>query len=166
VGEIVRVDVANTSYDVGAPLAVGPKYTMSLFTIEEFYRFWPQIEQMLDSVPHTWRYWTKDDIYSNIATHKIQAWGIGPPDVVTLVFLTSVNVFPALRVFTVLWAAGSFEDEMTPLLDATFTDYAKLNGCNEIEVRARLGWKKQLKRVGYRHDTDVWTRSVYDASIN
>jgi len=156
----------STAYDVSEGLAVPPKYTMSLFTVEEFCRFWPQIEEMLDSVPHTWRHWTKDELYASAMSGKLQAWGIGPPHVVIMVFLTSIHVFPAMRVFSVLWAAGSFEDEMAPLLDATFDDYAKLNNCAEIEVRGRLGWKPHLKKAGYRHEADVWTRRVQCNRMN
>jgi hypothetical protein len=159
--------VSNTSYDVsGHGKSIATRYAMSLFTVEEFYRFWPQIEKMLDAVPHTWRYWSKDDMYSAITASKIQVWGMGPPNTVTIVFMTSVNVFPALRVLTLLWAAGHFEDEMASLLDATLADYAKLNECTEIEVRGRPGWYKQLKRAGFRKDAEIWTRSVPDTRIN
>jgi len=159
--------MSNTSYDVNVKdHVVVPRYVMSLFTVEEFYQFWPQIEEMLDTVPHTWRHWTKDEIYSAVTAGKMQAWGIGPPQTVIMVLLTSVNVFPALRTLTVLWAAGTLEDEMLPLILATFADYAKLNSCSEVEIRGRPGWSPKLKPFGYRHDASIWTCPVPVARMN
>jgi hypothetical protein len=157
--------MVETSYDLG-DASTPPKYAMTLFTVEEFYGFWPDLEAIMDRVPHTWRQWTKESLYTSVVTGKVQVWGLGPPPLATMTFFTSVNVFPSMRVFTVIWAVGKWEPDMMPLVDATFTSYAKLNSCAEIEIRGRPGWEPQYKKIGFRRDAVVWTRPVYGSSVN
>jgi hypothetical protein len=99
-------------------------------------------------------------MYQSIVNDMIQVWGIGPPPKATMILMTSVNIFPSMRVMTVLWCAGTFDDAMIPLVDATFTNYARLNDCSEIEVRGRLGWESKLKQVGFLHEASIWTKKV------
>src|SRR6266850_1555944 len=148
-----------TSYDV-SPRAVPPRYALTQFTVEEFQRFWPHIEEMLDRIPHTWRYWTKEYIYGSIVNGLMQAWGIGPPPKATFIMFTAINVYPTMRTLSVVWAAGTFEDEMLPLLEATFASYGRLNNCEEVEIRGRLGWDPKLKSIGFTHSASMWTRKI------
>lgn len=139
---------------------------LSLFTVDEVHRFWPQLEEMLDQVPHTWRHWTKEYIYGSILSNALQVWGIGPPPKATLVLFTSINVFPTMKTLTIVWAAGSFEDSMLVVLDAALTKYARLNDCDEIEIRGRLGWNPKLKSLGFTSEAQVWTRRVMSVKLN
>ena len=157
--------MSQTSYDLSAKTTV-PKFAMTQITVEEFQKFWPRLEEMLDCVPHTWRYWTKDHIYQSIANDAVQIWGIGPPPKATFVMLTSVNVYPAMRVLTAIWAAGTFEDEMIPLIDATMTSYAKLNGCEMLEIRGRPGWDPKFRSVGFKREALIWTRPLNNSRLN
>ena len=60
--------VGMTSYDI-----VDRKAALALthFTIEQVQEFWPQLEETLDRVPHTWRHWTKEYIYGGILSGNI-----------------------------------------------------------------------------------------------
>lgn len=144
----------------------GAKVVLTLFTEEEMVRFWPDLERTLDCVPHTWRHWTKESIYDAIMERRMQVWGAGEPPRATLILFTSVGVFPSMRVFSVLWAAGRFDEEMLPLLDATLTNYAVLNRCDEIEIRGRMGWEPKLKSIGFTREASVWTRPVEHITVN
>ena len=125
----------STSYDMGEGMGTPPKFALTLFSVDEVNKFWPNIEEMLDRIPHTWRYWTKEQMYLLITNEMMQVWGIGPPPKATMIMMTSVNVYPSMKVLAVIWCAGTFDDEMIPLVDATFTNYARMNDCLEIEVR-------------------------------
>jgi hypothetical protein len=136
---------------------------MTQFTVEEFFKFWPQLEVMLDSVPHTWRRLTKDHICQTIANDMMQIWGIGRPPRATLILLTAVNIYPAMKVLNVLWAGGHLDDEMVALIDSTFEDYARLNGCAEVALPcARPGWDKFAKKFSYKREGIAFFRPVYD----
>lgn len=152
-----------TAYDLSGGVA---KLAMTQFTTDEFFEFWPQLETMLDRVPHTWRHWTKEHICQVVSSDLIQVWGIGPPPLATLIMFTSVNVYPTMRVLTVMWAAGKFDNGMIPLVDTTLDGYARLNGCEEIEVRGRMGWESKLKVVGFKREALVWTRHVSRVNLN
>lgn len=143
-----------------------PKYALTQFSPEEFLAFWPKLEKELDRIPHTWRHWTKDYLQQAVLNNVVQVWGIGPPPNAILILFTQVSIFPAMRVLNVSLALGSLEDDMLPLLDATFVNYARLNDCREVEVRGRMGWDPHLKGVGYKRTDMVWTREVSSVRIN
>jgi len=158
-------DKSMTSYDV-SPRAAPPRYALTQFTVEEFQTFWPHIEEMLDQIPHTWRYWTKEYIYGSIVNGHMQVWGIGRPPKATFIMFTVINVCPAMRVLVVVWAAGAFEDEMLPLLEATFANFGRLNGCDEVEIRGRMGWEPKLKSLGFVRSASIWTRKIPSVQVN
>jgi hypothetical protein len=145
-----------------------PRFVMTQFTVEEFFKFWPQLEVMLDSVPHTWRRLTKDHICQTIAGDLMQIWGIGRPPQATLILMTTVNVYPAMRVFSMVWAGGHMDDGMIDLIDSTFEGYARLNDCAEIALPCgRLGWDKLLKSRGFQREGVALFRPVAgDYSVN
>lgn len=136
------------------------------FTVEEMTRFWPELERMLDAVPHTWRHWTKEWIAESIVEERIQVWGVGPPPKAVFVLFTQIMVLPAMKVLNITWAAGHMPPKTFEVLDETFTAYAKLTGCDEIEVRGRRGWHPHLRRLKFRRDADVWTRPVMNVRMN
>jgi hypothetical protein len=154
-----------TSYDL-SDAHTAPRYALTMFTVEEFQKFWPNLEEMLDQLPHTWRRWSKDSIYQSIVNDAMQVWGIGPPPKATFILFTSIAVHVTMKVLVVVWAAGTYEDDMLPLLDATFTNYARLNGCAEIEIRGREGWERKFKSIGFKREAVVLTRPVKNDRIN
>jgi hypothetical protein len=157
--------MSSTAFDI-MPKSEAPKFALTLFTVDEFFGFWKELEKMLDMVPHTWRHWTKEYICHSIAHGTMQIWGVGKPPEATLIIFTSVSVFPTMKVLNITWAAGKFEDDMLPLLDATFDNYAAMNGCSEIEIRGRDGWMPKLKRLGFESEARVWTRPVRHGRLN
>lgn len=96
----------------------------------------------------------------------MQVWGVGPPPKATLIIFTMINIHPTMKVLALPWAAGRFEVGMEPLIDATLTGYARLNGCEEIEIRGREGWEMKLKSCGFKREAIVWTRPVPSVSLN
>lgn len=145
---------------------MNPSFALTQFTVDEFTAFWPKLEEMLDLVPHTWRHWTKEYICSSAASNVIQVWGIGPPPNAVLVFFTQVSIYPVGRVLTLVWGAGSFDEEMLPLLLATMVNFAKMNNCTEIEMRGRRGWGPSLRSIGMKEEYVVWSIPVPDMRMN
>jgi len=143
-----------------------PKYALTHFTVNEFFDFWPKLEKEMDLIPHTWRHWTKEYIQQAVANGAIQVWGIGPPPDAVMVFFTQIGTYPAVKVLSIVWAAGSFDEEMVPLMDATLTSFARQSNCTEIEVRGRHGWEPHLRGIGFKKEATVWTRPVTDVRIN
>lgn len=157
--------MAQSAYDVGGTGETA-RFIMAQFTPEEFTDFWPELERALDRIPHTWRHWTKEYICDCIMTHRMQIWGVGPPTQAELILFTTIHVLPAMKILVIPLALGKFDDEVLPLLDATFTNYAQLNGCGEIEIRGRAGWWPKLKQLGFTHESAVWVRPVSNCKLN
>lgn len=141
-------------------------HSLALFTSDEFIKFWPQIEAMLDTVPHTWKHWTKEHIYHSTLSGNMQVWGIGPNHTATCVFFTQVSILPAMQVFCIVWAGGHFDDEMIPLLEAAWESYAQEQDCSEITVYGRQGWESKLRPLGFKRDAIVWSRPVVNKKVH
>lgn len=144
------------------------KATMALthFSPEEFFVFWPELERMLDGVPHTWRQWTKESIQNAVSCGTIQVWGAGPPPLAVCIFFTQINVYPSFKSLHIVWSAGHFDDGMVPLLDAAWMQYAKLNDCEEIEISGRSGWGTKLVPIGFKKAYTTWRRRVPAMRMN
>ncbi len=142
------------------------KYTVALLTADEFVRFWPQIDAMLDTVPHTWKHWTKDFIYQSVMNTTMQVWCVGPNHTATCVFFTQVAILPATRVFGVVWSGGEFRDETIPLLETAWEGYAREQDCTEVAVYGRVGWESKLKPLGFKRESVVWTRPVVNRKVH
>jgi hypothetical protein len=157
--------MGSTSFDLGDGTRRA-RFALTKFTVEEFYSFWPGIEGMMDSVPHTWKHWTKDYIRSAVEADALQVWGIGPPPKAVLIFFTQVSIYPADRILVVPWGAGNFTASMLPVLEAALVNYAQLNECATIEVRGRPGWDPHFKSIGMKREFVTWSYPVPRARIN
>lgn len=157
--------MSTQAYDLSESLTK-PTFAITQFSVDEIISFWPKIEDMLDRVPHTWKHWTKEYIRERACLNGIQVWAIGPPPDAVLILFTEVSVYPAMRVLNVVWAAGTFRKQMVPLLDATFTNFAKLNDCTMIEIRGRRGWLPHLRALNFQREAEVWSRRVPSMRMN
>jgi hypothetical protein len=140
--------------------------SMALFTIDEVCDFWPELEDMLDRVPHTWRRWTKESIYDAVVEGRMQVWGIGPDNLATLIIITMVTVFPSMRVLTLFWTAGEMTEEMPALVEEAFVAYARIQGCSEAEVLGRVGWEPIMLKHGFRRDGVMLVRPILSIHLS
>lgn len=151
-----------TTYDMHSDLK-SAKFALTQLTVEEFEKWWPGIEKMLDQVPHTWKHWTKDYIRASVEANTMQVWAVGPPPSATLIFFTQIGVYPADRVLHVTWGAGSFETGMIPVVEAALTNYAQQADCATVEIRGRPGWEPYFKSVGMKREYVTWSIDIAKA---
>lgn len=149
-----------------APMNEVPRFSMTKLEGAELTTFWPKIEALMSYVPHTWRHWTQEYIYTSAMNETIQVWAIGPPPNAVMIFFTQIAVYPTMKVLCMVWGAGSFTEDMLPLIEATMVNYAKITGCVEIELRGRMGWEPALKKVGFTRESVIWSRKVPDMRMN
>lgn len=152
------------AHDVGDD-PTNPRYCLAQLTVEEFYKFWPHISEMMDDVPHTWRYWTKDYVTASVEMGSLVTWVIGPPPDAIFVFFTQIAQYPVGKALTIPWGAGTFREDMLPLLDATLTQHAQMNDCFEMQVMGRAGWEKPFEPIGFKKTTTILTRPVPNTRI-
>lgn len=156
---------AAQGYDLSNTVA-GPKFAITQFSYEEFLSFWPVMKKELDTIRPMWRHWTEDHILTAMATQELTLWGCGSPPNAEFVFFVEVHVYPAMRVLTIPLAFGKFNPETMPLMDATMEQYARVQGCDEIEIRGRSGWGPEFKKLGFTETSRVWTRPVTNLRNN
>lgn len=137
-------------------------YALSKFEGEDLAKFWPEVRKMMDKVPHTLGYLTKDEIESALLAGNMGLWGMGPAPHAIFTFITAVMFYPSVNVLTVGWGAGTFKKDMLPILDATLTNYARMFNCVAIEIHGRQGWARALRNIGFKQTRVVLARPVQD----
>lgn len=142
------------------------RFAITQFSYEEFLSFWPKLQKELHTIRPMWRHWSEDYILTAMATGELNFWGCGSPPNAEFVFFTQVHVYPTLRVLTIPLAFGKFTPEITPLVDATMESFARIQGCDEIEIRGRPGWVSEFRKIGFKEVSRVWVRSVSDMRNN
>lgn len=142
------------------------RFAIAQFSYEEFLSFWPKMQRELHTIRPMWRHWSEEYILTATATGELNLWGCGSPPNAEFVFFTQVHVYPAIRVLTVPLAFGKFRPEMMPLMDATMENFARIQGCDEIEIRGRPGWMKEFAKIGFKETARVWTRPVSNLRNN
>lgn len=137
-------------------------YALTKFEGEDLLKFWPDVSRMMDKIPHTLGYLTKDEIEGALMAGNMGLWGMGPAPSAIFVFITAILFYPSKNVLTVGWGAGTFKKDMLPILDATLTNYARMFDCVAIEIHGRHGWTRALEKIGFKETRVVLARPVQD----
>lgn len=125
-------------------------------------KWWPQICEQLDTIPHTWeRWWTKEALYNAIQMGWSQCWASCVDKTAEIITITSIVEYPSTRkVLVTNLTFGSNIDAHINLLDATLENFARQEGCVGHEVRGREGWKPRLKKLGFKFQQIVMYKEV------
>jgi hypothetical protein len=144
----------------------GEEQIVGLLTNDEFEHYWPEIEKMLDALPHTWIDMTKDSIVSRVFNGSLQVWVMGERGIQMILF-TQIAVFPRGSALQIIWCAGEGLDyeKAGPGVEAALEFFAKTQGCKRIDVIGRPGWEKVLASWGFRRTEIVLSRPVADESL-
>lgn len=135
-------------------------YGLSMLKGDLLEHFWPHVSEMMDKIPHTLGYLTKEEIHSCLVDENMTLWGMGPIPNATFVFITAIHFYPSKNVLTIGWAAGQFKRDMIPILDAGMVNYAKAYDCTAIEIHGRAGWARMFKSIGFKPTRTVLARPV------
>lgn len=137
------------------------RWQMEQFSCDKIEAFWPSIASDLDKMPHLWSdYYTKEALFELASTKHIQVWGIGRVDAEMILF-TQIGVYPAGNILEIFLAFG--EDVYKAagdVVDYTLEEFAKLTGCNRMNVVGRFGWERELKGRGFQKTSIVLSRKV------
>lgn len=127
---------------------------------------WPQIEDMLLRVPHTWTQHTVEGLLQGAAQGRIQVWLVGSFEQVNLVMFTQVAVHQTMKVLEVFWTMGLGMLKVAGVaVDGALEHFAAEQGCSEIRVIGRGGWEKILAPWGFKRIAVVLSRPVIERSI-
>lgn len=143
-------------------LASDGRFSIELLSPEKFMQFWPQIEGMLDLVPHTWEDLTKESIYYRGANRGLQVWAVAEDETAKMVLFTQVATFPTGDNLEIIWCGGQggFHKVAGDVVDAGIEKFAKMSLCKRIDVIGRFGWEAELKDRGFKRTAVVLSRRV------
>jgi len=128
---------------------------------KEIAEYWPQIQEMLLKVPHTWPHHTIESLYNNVVADRIQVWGVGTGTKVNMVLFTQIACHASGNVLEVIWAGGDkVLGEIDDVVDAAFERFAQYAQCRAIHIFGRDGWERHLKSRGFKKIAIVLERKV------
>lgn len=108
---------------------------------------WPTIEHMLERV--TDEKVGVSDVYDFVIDGRWILWVCQIPDTleITSVLVTEFIHYPQVCNLRVVFLSGDDEDWAYGI--AVFEDFARINGCHEVEILGRKGWERVLRDKGF-----------------
>lgn len=108
---------------------------------------WPTIEHMLERV--TDEKVGVSDVYDFVIDGRWMLWVCQIPDTleITSVLVTEFIHYPQVCNLRVVFLSGDDEDWAYGI--AVFEDFARINGCHEVEILGRKGWERVLRDKGF-----------------
>lgn len=130
----------------------------------EVAEWWPLVKELAAEAMTTMRgKYDADDLFSCACKNQVQFWvGIedGSLDV-KLFGVTQLNDFPSTRICQVICVTGK-EKHLWENLMGEVEIWAKLNRCTDMELVARQGWRRVMKKYGYEHTHEVLNKSLME----
>ena len=123
--------------------------------------WWPRIGEMATEAMLTSQgKYTGEDMFSCAALRKVQFWvGIDEEDDIKLFGITQIIDFPSNRVCEVLCVTGK-QKELWEDKIADLEAWAKHNNCNLMELYARPGWERPMKKQGYERTHTILNKKL------
>jgi hypothetical protein len=137
-----------------------PELEAGLFSEHEVDAYWPKIVELMEQVPHTWDHSTVESLQEAIAEGRMQIWGLASETRIEAVLFTQLVTYPAKKVMQVVWACGSGLIEALPEIEVKMECFARMQGCDEVQIIGREGWERIFKPYGFRKSSVTLTRPV------
>lgn len=102
-----------------------------------------------------------EDIFTCAVLNKVQFWiGIDDSDLdIKLFGITQINDFPSTRICQVICVTGK-EKELWENQMIHVEKWAKHNGCTDMELIARPGWERIMKKYNYEKTHVVLNKAI------
>lgn len=118
-------------------------------------KVWPHIlpfAQMIAGGHHGQSSWRDPEhIYEGIASGKELAWCvINPNGQAQALVLGTMIQFPKMRILRIHACVGGERKKWLPLLDE-IEEYARANGCGQMQIVCRKGWARELDTYRLTH---------------
>ena len=120
---------------------------IGLLGLDQFEVCWPAILQSLEAIPHFWEFYTQEFFFEAVARGSMQVWAIGGDHGVDVIITTEVVQYPKMKVFRLMGASGEGLDFYSERLQNVFDGFAKMQGCERIELIGRPGWIRKFRHL-------------------
>lgn len=116
----------------------------------EFARCAPWLQAALDAGGNTH---TLEDVWRSVREGRMQFW---PAERAAAV--TEIVVYPRLKTLHIFLAGGDMDQIVD--MDASATEFARLNGCAKVTIAGRKGWARVLRDNGYAEGLTVLGKEI------
>lgn len=106
--------------------------------------YWKDIVPLLENVVGFSEFYTIASVYELLQSGDWQLWALSD-SMIQGVVITTIRVFPKVKVFQILVAAGNFL-QFFDEIEAMFEWLARDSGCTFIQGQVRSGVARKLKR--------------------
>ena len=129
---------------------------------EEVSTWWPRLKLLAENIAdHMRGKYTAEDLFSSACLSKIQlwiCWDVETDDIKGL-GITQVNDFPSTRVCQAIAMTGKEMKSWVHWMPEV-ERWAKFNKCTDMELIARPGWERVMKKQGFVKTHVVLNKSL------
>jgi len=123
----------------------------TLIPTEHVLVVWPTVDEMLEKAAGTTDgRFDKLSILDELIENRIQLWVVYEDSIPVAAVTTRLSQFREFKSLSIDWVGGEKMGEWIDQVLSTIKLFAKDNGCKRLEGRGRTGWKRVLKRYGWR----------------
>lgn len=129
---------------------------MKLFLVpkERVNDLWAQVEHFVASyVERSFGRYLLEDVKGVITDGTFQLWIAVEDERIKASAMTQVFEFPQLRELQIIMCSGSDRGQWFDFIKR-IEDYASAIGAKRISAISRLGWRRDMQSLGYKHTHD------------
>lgn len=105
-------------------------------------------------------YLEPDDYYDDIAEGRMQLWVYVRDGIAECAVVTEVQETPNRRFLFIQMCTGHDRRLWTGAVLTGLEEYARLNGCDSVQMSVRRGWAKMLREEGYKETHVLMERDL------
>jgi len=110
--------------------------------------------------------YTIEAVYKGLKEQHIALWLVLDDDARPVAALTTrVTQFPTMRSLAMDWLAGEDMKSWLPVVQETLENYAKRNGCSQMQAFGRQAWGRVLGRHGWEQDKISFKKDLDDGDF-
>ncbi len=109
--------------------------------------------------------YSPDDIYFKLAAREMQLWVAYLRKKLVVFGITTIRIFNTKKIATLVYVGGKRRDEWHHLLQHIHS-FARVHGCDEVEVCGRPGWERILEPEGYKKVSVVLRKPIPKEGIS
>jgi len=136
---------------------------MSAVPVEAIQLVWSDVEPMLQkAIDASGGRYTTIGILASLLRRDMGLWVVMDGETPIAAMTTRIVAYPQCRSLAVDWMGGSRMREWLPLVQQTFSRYARDHGCTELQGYGRRAWERWLRTYGWKPDYIAYKMDLSD----
>lgn len=143
-------------------------FSLLLVPPESLPTVWPYVKLKLEERPELWDLGhAEDTLLAALMQEKMQLWLMIEEREVLLSLLTQIWQYPnGVKSLQIVWGTGERLGEFLEILSAGLEEFAHKHTAAFMEVQGREGFKRVLRRLGYRMLSTTYIKPLSRKGLN